>query len=81
MSETSLVSGAVGYVRNQCLRAVQAEPSAVCMGNLFSRIGKEMPGQARHDKLRDQEDRGYENLITFPKLYSNRFYVSKIESV
>ena len=26
MSETSLVSGAVGGVRNPCLRAVQAEP-------------------------------------------------------
>ena len=40
-----------------CERAVQAEPERCLLREMFfSRIGKEMPGQARHDKLRNRED-------------------------
>ena len=40
-----------------CERAVQAEPERCLHREMFfSRIGKEMPGQARHDKLMNRED-------------------------
>ena len=58
------------------------EPWAVVMSlMLFSRHQRRSRIYVREDKEGVREDCGYESLITFPKLYSNRFYVSKIESV